>query len=295
MTMSLFVLFIIQILVFLVPPLAIIFGAMGIRSPRRRLAIAGLVMGIVSSILLIIAVGTPFFSTNNTYLNNTGSTPDSSLSNSSAYPVGTIEITSVSPTSAQSGIETTFSVTVEYASQNTTGCIIYVGANTETADRYSLYDEYILPDTSGTYTFNFTCIPKAWAGYNFGIYVNISEYPHPDSWNPFDSDVSSINLSTRIASIELNATEVQLAMGETFQLTAKKYPTDSDTPLIYSTSSEKISIDDTGLIRAPAYSDQTISLDAEVRVSSGEISESVIVYVTNPYRWEWGDEGWNKS
>jgi hypothetical protein len=109
---------------------------------------------------------------------------------------GTIEITSVSPSNAMLGVETVFSVTVKYASTNAQGCIIYAGANTNTANRYTLYDEYELPDTSGIYTFNFKCVPAKWDGYDFGIYVNISEYPHPDSWNPFAADVYPISLSS---------------------------------------------------------------------------------------------------
>jgi hypothetical protein len=203
----------------------------------------------------------------------------------------------VSPSSARAGVEATFKVTVKYTSQNAAGCIIYVGANTETADQYSLYDEYVLPDTSGTYTFNFTCTPKAWDDHIFGVYVNISEYPHPDSWNPLDSAVYSIDLTIRTESIELNTTELWLEMGETFQLVATKYPEDSEDELEYSkvvsSNSTGITVDETGLITAEAYSQQVISIDGTVRVSSGKISKSVTVHVVNSYRWKWRDEKWN--
>jgi hypothetical protein len=108
---------------------------------------------------------------------------------------GTIEIVDVAPKNATAGVETTFSVTVRYASANAGGCIIYAGANTGTSQRYALYDEYVLPDTSGTYTFSFTCEPIAWSDNAFGIYVNMSEYPHLDSWSPLDDDVYGLSVS----------------------------------------------------------------------------------------------------
>jgi hypothetical protein len=102
---------------------------------------------------------------------------------------GTIEIVDVTPKTAVPGVETAFSVTVRYTSANIGGCVIYAGANTSESQRYALYDEYILPDISGTYTFSFICTPAAWTDNAFGIYVNMSEYPHPDSWTPLDMDV----------------------------------------------------------------------------------------------------------
>jgi tetratricopeptide (TPR) repeat protein len=102
---------------------------------------------------------------------------------------GTIEIVDVTPKTAVPGVETAFSVTVRYTSANIGGCIIYAGANTSESQRYALYDEYVLPDISGTYTFSFICTPASWTDNAFGIYVNMSEYPHPDSWTPLDMDV----------------------------------------------------------------------------------------------------------
>jgi hypothetical protein len=158
------------------------------------------------------ALGTPAYGTQKFGLERNGqiyeyeepsnpapATPQENINESAspqADPTGTIEITGVSPASAQAGVETAFSVTVKYTSQNTRGCVIYAGANTEAADSYSLYDEYVLPGESGTYTFSFKCTPEKWDEYDFGIYVNISENPHPDSWNPFASDVYTIPLTS---------------------------------------------------------------------------------------------------
>jgi hypothetical protein len=101
---------------------------------------------------------------------------------------GSIQIIDVSPKTVTPGVATAFSVTVRYTSANVGGCIIYAGANTHESRRYRLYDEFVLPDTSGTYTFNFTCTPASWSDSAFGVYVNLSAYPHPDSWIPLDTD-----------------------------------------------------------------------------------------------------------
>ena len=112
--------------------------------------------------------------------------------------VGLIRIIDVSPKTAPVGQETTYSVTVRYASANTDGCIIYAGANTGESTSYTLYDEYLLPDTFGIYTFQFSCVPVEWPDAAFGIYVNISEYPHPERWTPFSMDIYDLTGRTDI-------------------------------------------------------------------------------------------------
>jgi tetratricopeptide (TPR) repeat protein len=99
-----------------------------------------------------------------------------------------ISIAKVSPSKVTVGKETTFTVTVNYTSTNANACIIYAGANIDESDSYSLLDEFVLPDTSGEYTFTFTCTPVEWADNPFGLYVNISDYPHSDEWTPLASD-----------------------------------------------------------------------------------------------------------
>ncbi|CDX04949.1 Prokaryotic membrane lipoprotein lipid attachment site profile [Desulfitobacterium hafniense] len=105
---------------------------------------------------------------------------------------GLIQIIDVSPKNALIGRETTYSVTVRYASANADGCIIYAGANTGESALYKIYDEYILPDKYGIYTFQFSCVPVEWPDKAFGIYVNISAYPHPESWMPFSFDIYNL-------------------------------------------------------------------------------------------------------
>jgi tetratricopeptide (TPR) repeat protein len=99
--------------------------------------------------------------------------------------LGMIQIIDVLPKAVNYGVETTFDVTVRYTSANTENCIIYAGANIDESDQYILLDEYILAETTGVYTFSFTCTPVLWADAPFGVYVNISPYPHADSWSPF--------------------------------------------------------------------------------------------------------------
>ena len=107
--------------------------------------------------------------------------------------VGLIRIIDVSPSKAPVGQQTTYSVIVRYASTNADGYMIYAGANTEESTSYKLYDNCILSDKYGVYTFQFTCIPAAWPDCAFGIYVNISAYPHPERWRPFSRDIYNLD------------------------------------------------------------------------------------------------------
>ncbi|GHV34398.1 hypothetical protein FACS18949_10380 [Clostridia bacterium] len=86
----------------------------------------------------------------------------SPMTDSLTEQTGTIKIVDVTPKIVVPGQETTFTVEVEYTSANVGGCIIYAGANTDESGRYRLYDEYVLPDIKGAYTFNFTCVPFKW-------------------------------------------------------------------------------------------------------------------------------------
>jgi hypothetical protein len=133
---------------------------------------------------------------------------------------GTIEITDVTPKTVTPGAETTFSVTVRYTSANIGGCVIYAGANTGESQRYALYDEYILPNASGTYTFNFACTPTAWPDNAFGIYVNMSEYPHPDSWMPLDFAV--YDLAVAAAPVPVPVADYITIKGERYSTSLKK-------------------------------------------------------------------------
>jgi tetratricopeptide (TPR) repeat protein len=106
-----------------------------------------------------------------------------------AAATGTIQIVAVTPETVTPGTETEFIVTVSYTSSRAEGCIIYAGANILESDSYRLLEEYVLPDISGFYTFRFICTPVPWSDEPFGIYVNMSEYPHADRWTPLDADV----------------------------------------------------------------------------------------------------------
>jgi hypothetical protein len=129
-----------------------------------------------------------------------------------AYAAGdSVSIVSITPTGFEDyGKEATFTVTVNYTLQSVDQGIVYLGFNTNTADRYSLVDEAIVSKGSGTVTLKGTVVPAGWGtpnspngplqgsmellnGNTFGAYVNISEYPHPESWNPLASEVKALS------------------------------------------------------------------------------------------------------
>lgn len=112
-------------------------------------------------------------------------------------PSGSIEILNVSPRAATPGVETTFTLKVKYNYQNAQGAIVYAGANTHEVDGYRIYDEYLLPDRSGTYTFKFKCVPTRWSSTDFAIFANISEYPHGERWRPLNATMVPISLSSK--------------------------------------------------------------------------------------------------
>ena len=90
---------------------------------------------------------------------------------------GLIQIVDVTPKSAPVGQETTYSVTVCYATANDDDYTIYAGANTRnylnSNDVYLFYDEYVLADNYGIFTFQFKCVPSEWPDEAFSIRVEI--------------------------------------------------------------------------------------------------------------------------
>jgi hypothetical protein len=94
-------------------------------------------------------------------------------------------------------------------------------------------------------------------------------------------------------SIALNATELTLEMGEVFQLTAAKSPTNSEDPITFRAADGNITVDQTGLVLARRYDDGYAGpWDTAVEVTSGEVSRTVQVQVVNSHGWDWRDENW---
>jgi len=100
-----------------------------------------------------------------------------------------IRIISVTPNgNLIDGVQQTFTVKVEYILATMDQGIIYVGFNNKQPRRYSLTgDKLIVNRGSGVHTFTVTGITKDWHfEADFGVYVNLSPYPHQSSWYPLD-------------------------------------------------------------------------------------------------------------
>jgi len=100
-----------------------------------------------------------------------------------------IRIISVTPDeNLIDGVQQTFTVKVEYILTTMEQGVIYIGFNNKQPRRYSLTgDKLIVNRGSGVHTFTVTGITKNWH-YDaaFGVYVNLSPYPHQSSWYPLD-------------------------------------------------------------------------------------------------------------
>ncbi|MDR0671035.1 MAG: hypothetical protein LBF64_01855 [Oscillospiraceae bacterium] len=132
-----------------------------------------------------------------------------------AYAAGdSVRIVSVTP-DVFPDYETpvTFVVTVSYTLQSVDSGVVYLGFNTNAAERYSLVDEAVVSKGTGVVTLTGTVTPVGWGtadspsgplqgslellnGNTFGAYVNISENPHPDAWNPLAADVLPLKQGT---------------------------------------------------------------------------------------------------
>ncbi|NMB36305.1 MAG: hypothetical protein GX989_08490, partial [Firmicutes bacterium] len=108
-------------------------------------------------------------------------------------PTGSIEIKSVEPnTSLINGTSYDFTVEVGYEFEGIEKAILYIGFNNgEEIETYHLIDEAKQEVTAktGSYTFNVSASAKHWGeDGKFQVYVNISDYDHPEEWTPLASD-----------------------------------------------------------------------------------------------------------
>ncbi|MFO7886371.1 MAG: PKD domain-containing protein [Desulfobacteraceae bacterium] len=63
---------------------------------------------------------------------------------------------------------------------------------------------------TGTLVFNVETIPKDWGSQGqFSVYVNLSEYPHPQSWTPLASDQKEIALAAEGSPMSVSAAYLQ--------------------------------------------------------------------------------------
>lgn len=111
---------------------------------------------------------------------------------STAEGVGdSITIISVTPSSGLlPGVATTFVINVEYNLVSVDNGEINLGFNTDVVGTYKIVKEILVTKGSGQYQFNVTIVTKNWGSSgNFGVYVNLSEYPHGTTWTPLATDI----------------------------------------------------------------------------------------------------------
>jgi hypothetical protein len=97
-----------------------------------------------------------------------------------------IRIINITPNSnLMDGTNQQFTVTVEYGLFTKEDGIVYVGFNSYKPDMYTLMGNLIIKRGTGVHTFNVTALTKDWqSSAMFGVYVNISPYPHEKRWRP---------------------------------------------------------------------------------------------------------------
>ena len=199
--------------------------------------------------------------------------------------------------------EVTFTVSVNYTLQSVDTGIIYLGFNTSEPDRYTLCDEVIVTGGSGVCTLTARVLPAGWgtpgspsgatmggleaiSGYTFGAYVNISDYPHPESWKPLATNVMPLRLGTPT---DITASNVSVQQNELSVI-----PIDStDSAYIYEPSTSVgesfvinhdtlRGINDTSSAKAEIF-DTVSSLTAQQR-QSGDALDDVALYIENVLR-----------
>ena len=91
------------------------------------------------------------------------------------------------------GTETDFLVSVAYRCPEGEDCILMIGANTGEPDVFNMMDEDFAVTGSGRYQFRVSATPVQWEEAYFGIYVNLSEAAHGETWTPFAMDALYID------------------------------------------------------------------------------------------------------
>lgn len=87
-------------------------------------------------------------------------------------------------------------VDVDYEFSGMDEAVLHVGFNTgDDVDDYFLDEKtYVVTDKKGSKTFEVGALVKEWGeDGDFNVYVNISKYPHDQTWTPLDSDTHILN------------------------------------------------------------------------------------------------------
>ena len=102
-----------------------------------------------------------------------------------------IKITNVSfdKSMFMSGQNTGFVVDVAYSCPEEGNYVLMIGANTMEPDSFSMTETNYPVSGTGSHRLAIDATPVQWDDVFFGIYVNISDASHPESWKPVDSDI----------------------------------------------------------------------------------------------------------
>jgi hypothetical protein len=101
----------------------------------------------------------------------------------------TIEITSVSPDSLVEGVETEVTVTVAYELLSREQGEINLGSSGGRGNGYQILSSTIVPIGRGEATLRARFVPTKTGALPFSkVFVNLSEYPHRETWSPLGGD-----------------------------------------------------------------------------------------------------------
>jgi hypothetical protein len=111
-----------------------------------------------------------------------------------------IRIINITPNvNLMDGTEQQFTVTVEYVLSSQEQAMIYIGFNSYRSNRYTFVSAtpfrggLIVSRGRGVHTFNVVALTKNWnPNGKFGVYTNLSPYPHENSWKPLAYDIKEL-------------------------------------------------------------------------------------------------------
>jgi hypothetical protein len=110
-----------------------------------------------------------------------------------------IKIISISPDTAEDGVNTKFTVSIDYELVDFDQGEVNIGFNVDEQDaNIILYDQVVSKGT-GSFTATISAVPVDYApNGSFGVYANISEYPHPNTWTPLASDFKNVVVTQNV-------------------------------------------------------------------------------------------------
>ncbi|MFT6910201.1 MAG: hypothetical protein ACJAS1_006929, partial [Oleiphilaceae bacterium] len=104
-----------------------------------------------------------------------------------------VEIISISPDTAEEGVNTEFTVTISYELVDFDQGEVNIGFNVDEQDSYTIIYDQVVSKGAGSFTAIISAVPVEYApNGSFEVYANISEYPHPNTWTPLASDFKAI-------------------------------------------------------------------------------------------------------